>query len=473
MKSALPARRGFSFPWVGLAVFLFCIVFLFGGIYTGYLFYITVKDVVAHAQLPSLPTLRVPYVQIPIVAPIQSPPVRHPDMPDWEKKERVTILVLGIDERDYEQGPWRTDTMILASIDPVGMTASLLSIPRDLWVPIPGYRENRINTANYYGDRDKYPGGGPALAKKTVQYNLGVPVHYYVLMDFEGFEKVIDTIGGVDINVETAIHDERYPDPDSPNGYTTIDIPAGMQHMDGATALKYARSRHGKSDFDRSHRQQQIIFAVREQALRLGLIPKIPELMETMGDTVKTDLQPGEVLNLALMAKDVPSENVKTAVIDESMTIDFVTDTGAQVLLPIRDRIRPLVEEMFPAAVQTPPTPTPAPTLATQDLQVMNQLTQEGAKIVVQNGTGRDGLEAEVAAFLKEQGYQVVGFGQADRRDYQQTVVIDYTGKLYTLETLLQLFDVAPENNRQSPVLDSEVDIRIIIGEDFHLLDEQ
>jgi LCP family protein required for cell wall assembly len=466
MKSALPARRGFSFPWAGLAVFLFCMVFLFGGIYTGYLFYLTVKDVVAHAQLPSLPTLRVPYVQIPIVAPIQSPPVRHPDMPDWEKKERVTVLVMGIDERTNEQGPWRTDSMILASIDPVSMTASMLSIPRDLWVAIPGYGENRINTANYNGDRDKYPGGGPALAKKTVQYNLGVPVHYYVLMNFDGFEKLIDTIGGIDIDVETPIHDERYPVPNS-SDYMTIDIPAGRQHMDGATALKYARSRHGTTDFDRSHRQQKIVFAVREQALRLGLIPKIPELMETMGDAVKTDLQPGEVLNLALMAKDIPPENVKTGVIDESMTVEFVTDTGAQVLLPIRERIRPLVEEMFPASMQMLPKPTPVPTLAPQDLQVMNQLAQEGAKIVVQNGTGRDGLDAEVAALLKNQGYQVVGFGQADRRDYRQTVIIDYTGKLYTLQTLLQLFKVTPENSRRSPMLDSEVDIRIIVGEDF------
>jgi LCP family protein required for cell wall assembly len=473
MKSALPARRGFSFPWAGLAVFLFCMVFLAGGIYTGYLFYVTVKDVVAHAQLPSIPTLRLPYVQIPIIAPSQPPAVPRPNVPDWEKKERVTILVLGIDEREDEYGPWRTDTMMLASVDPVSMTASLLSIPRDLWVPIPGYGENRVNTANYYGDRDKYPGGGPALAKKTVQYNLGVPVHYYVLMNFDGFEEIIDTIGGIDINVETAIHDERYPDPDSPTEYTTIDIPAGMQHMDGATALKYARSRHGRTDFDRSHRQQQIIFAVREQALRLGLIPKIPELMETMGDTVKTDLQPDEILNLALMAKDIPRENLTSVVIDDKMTIDFVADTGAQVLLPIREKIRPVVEELFAAPVQGPPTPAPAPTLVPQDLEVVNQLTQEGAKIIVQNGTDQDGLDAEVAAFLKEQGYQVVGFGQADRQDYQQTVIIDYTGKLYTLQTLLQLFNVAPENQRHSPILDSDVDIRIIVGGDFQLPGEQ
>jgi LCP family protein required for cell wall assembly len=472
MKSALPARREFSFPWAGLAVLLFCMVFLVGGVYTGYLFYVTVKDVVAHAQFPSIPTLRVPYVQIPIIAPNQPPAVSHPNVPDWEKKERVTILVLGIDERENEYGPWRTDSMILASIDPVSMTASMLSLPRDLWMPIPGYGENRINTANYYGDRDNYPGGGPALAKKTVQYNFGVPVHYYVLMNFDGFERLVDTIGGIDINVETPIHDEKYPVPNS-SDYMTIDIPAGMQHMDGATALKYARSRHGTTDFDRSHRQQQIIFAVREQALRLDLIPKIPELMETMGDAVKTDLQPDEILNLALIAKDIPRENVKSAVIDEKMTIDFVTDTGAQVLLPIREKIRPVVEELFAAPVQAAPTPLPAPTLAPQDLQTVNQLTQEGAKIVVQNGTGRAGLDAEVAAFLKERGYQVVGFGQADRRDYQQTVVIDYTGKLYTLQTLLQLFNVAPENNRHSPILDSEVDIRIIVGEDFQLPGEQ
>jgi LCP family protein required for cell wall assembly len=471
LKAVSPAVQGFSIPWSGCLLVFFFIIFLLGGSYTGYLFYTTAKDVVAHIQSPSLPVLRVPYLQIPIVAPGQPPAVPRTDLPNWEKKDRVTVLLLGIDERKGEYGPWRTDTMMLASVDPVSKTASLLSIPRDLWVPIPGYGENRINTANYTGDLKKYPGGGPALAKKTVQYNFGVPVHYYVLVNFDGFEKIIDTIGGIDIVVEQPIHDDTYPD-DS-YGYITVDIPAGLQHMDGATALQYARSRHGIGDFGRARRQQQILFAIREQALRLNLLPKLPELLDTLGDTVQTDLQPGEIINLAMLASDISQENVKTAVIDEHMTVEYVTPTSAQVLLPIREKIRPLIDEFFAAPVQAAPTPLPVPTVATQDLQALNQLAQEKARIIVQNGTPQKGLDARVATYLKDHGYQVIGFGQADRLDYDRTVIIDYTGKLYTLSSLVQLFKVAPENSRHSPVLRSEVDIRVIVGADFKLPEGQ
>jgi LCP family protein required for cell wall assembly len=470
MKGSKARRQG-SYVWSKLFLSLVFVLFLAGGVYSGSLFYFTVKDIVAHAQIPSLPNL---HFDIPAISGSSESSseevVPRPDLPVWEKKERVNILLLGIDKREGEHGPWRTDTVILGTIDPQSKTAGMLSIPRDLWVPIPGYGENRINSANFIGDRDRYPGGGPALAVKTLEYNFGVSVHYYVLIDFDGFEKIIDTIGGVDVNVERTLHDERYPDPspDDPNRVKTVHFEAGLQHMDGKAALEYARSRKSTSDFDRSHRQMQIILAVREQALRLNLIPRVPELMVTLADTVQTDLQPGNIITLARWADEIEQENIKSVVIDPNMTVEHVTPNGAWVLLPIRERIRPVVEELFTSPMPTPP-PAPSPQPQVIPVEQINRLAQEGAKIVVQNGTPTANLAAQTAAFLKEQGYHVVEFSDADRFDYSQSIIIDYTGKEYTIQSLAVLFNVTPENIRRSPNLKSEVDIRLIVGQDFTL----
>jgi LCP family protein required for cell wall assembly len=468
MKGPKTKRRG-PYTWYRLFLSLIFVLFLAGGVYSGSLFYFTVKDIVAHAQIPSLPNLHLP---IPAISGGSEgggeEVVSRVDLPDWEKKERVTILLLGVDKREGEHGPWRTDTVILGTIDPESKMAGMLSIPRDLWVPIPGYGENRINSANFIGDRDKYPGGGPALAKKAVEYNFGVPVHYYVLVDFEGFEKIIDTIGGIDVNVERTLHDEKYPDPspDNPNRVKTVHFEAGLQHMDGKAALEYARSRKSTSDFDRSHRQLQIIMAVREQALRLNLIPRVPDLMVTLADTVQTDLQPGNIITLARLAGEIEQDNIKSVVIDPNMTVEHVTANGAWVLLPIREKIRPRVEELFASPTPSAP-PTPEPQMVT--VEEINRLAQEGAKIVVQNGTPTANLAAQTAAFLKEKGYHVVEFSDADRFDYSQSIIIDYTGKEYTIQNLAVLFNVSPENIRRSPNLKSEVDIRLIVGQDFTL----
>jgi len=230
--------------------------------------------------------------------------------------------------------------------------------------------------------------------------------------------------------------------------------------------LEYARSRKSTSDFDRSHRQIQIVMAVREQALRLNLIPRLPELMVTLADTVQTDLQPGDIITLAQWGSEIEAENVRSVVIDQNMTVEHITSTGAWVLLPIREKIQPAVEELF-----TSPTPLPAPTALSEAVppEQVNRLAQEGARIVVQNGTPTANLAAQTAAFLKKQGYSVVEFSDAERFDYPQSIIIDYTGKEFTIQSLAALFNVTPENIRRSPNLKSEIDIRLIIGQDFIL----
>ena len=188
---------------------------------------------------------------------------------------RVNILVLGIDQREGMADPARTDTMLLFTLDRQARTAGMLSINRDLWVKIPGgQREGKINTAHFLGEVEHVPGGGPALAMQTVQAALDMPVPYYIRLNFSAFERLIDLIGGIDINVEETIDDPAYPD--AGFGYDPFHIDAGWQHLDGRTALKYARTRAtAGSDLDRVKRQQQVILAVRDKLLKEKQLPQL------------------------------------------------------------------------------------------------------------------------------------------------------------------------------------------------------
>jgi len=435
-------------------------LFVAGGFYSAYMFYVTVWEVVASTQLPTMPVL---YLPVPGQKPI--PLLIREETVDWKKKERVNLLMLGIDRRPGEHGPWRTDTMLLATVDPATDSAGMISIPRDLWVPIPGYEENRINMAHYLGDAKKYPGGGPALAKKTVQYNFGVPVNYYIRVDFEGFRKIIDTIGGIDIEVEKEIIDDRFPN--EQYGYDPLYIEAGLQHMDGDLALKYARTRHGSSDFDRAKRQQQVLLAVRDKALQRNLLPKLPELMILLADTIETDLQPNEILNLAQIGWNIDKDNVNSAVIDQNMTLQHTTPTGADVLLPRRDKIRPVIDEMFTWK------PVEIPVKVTVQIIEVDRLAADEAKIAIINGTQNPGLAKEVADYLRNEGYNIVETGQADRDDYSETIIVDYTSKTYTLEQLTEAMNVPRQDVRPGSNLQSEVDIRVILGDDFQFPDAE
>ncbi|HDN78871.1 MAG TPA: LytR family transcriptional regulator [Chloroflexi bacterium] len=453
--------------WIeGLCVLLLAF-FLVASLYTAFMFYLTVKTWAAsYGQSSSLAPSVIKGVVNPAPIPENNQEVREVlALPDIKKGERINVLLLGVDQRPNEKGPCRTDTIILLTLDPASKTAGMLSIPRDLWVPIPGFGEGRINTANYLGDRYNYPGGGPALAKKTVQYNFGIPVHYYVRINFEGFKRIIDLIGGIDIYVEKDINDPTFPAYEG-DGYDPLYIPAGWHHMDGELALKYARTRHGSSDFDRARRQQQVIMAVRDKVLKLNmlpkLLPKLPQLLQNLSDSIQTDMPVEVMMDLVPVVKEIEPQNIRRAVIDQSMTIRHITPAGADVLIPVREKIRPLIDELFA-------TPTPVieePVL--EEIEEQQRLSAEGAKIIVQNGTEREELAAKVTQFLIEQGYQVVAYGPADRTDYEHTVIINYTDKTYTLEQLALLFNVRPEEIRFSPVNQDNVDIRVIVGNDFH-----
>ncbi|MCW1969972.1 MAG: LCP family protein [Anaerolineae bacterium] len=274
------------------------------------------------------------------------------DLPKaWDGKERINILLMGIDQRqgEVERG-YRTDTMILITIDPVSGQAGMLSIPRDLWVPIPGYGNNRINLANYYGDADDYPGGGAALAKKTVEQLIGVRVHHAVRVNFTAFENFIDRIGGVTVDVPEDIYDPKYPT--NNYGIEVFSIKKGKQTLDGTTALKYARTRNTKfGDFDRAKRQQQVILAAQEKLkdvrVAMSLFAAGPDLLADLSASIKTDMPLSMIQQLGRLGMTIDRANIKSAVIDQNYTEPITTAEGQQVEIANRARIVELRTSLF------------------------------------------------------------------------------------------------------------------------------
>jgi LCP family protein required for cell wall assembly len=351
--------------------------------------------------------------------------------------------------------------MILVTVDPASKTAGMLSIPRDLWVRIPTVGYGKITSAHFYGEANDYPGGGPALAMKTIEKEFGIRLHYYVKVNFAGFEKIIDHIGGIDIHVESAINDPLYPDHNY--GYDPLYIPAGHQHFDGQMALKYARTRHVDSDYGRMRRQQQVIEAVVRRVLDTGqldtLIAKAPALWQSFQDTVETDMPLEVLVKLAPLARDIKLDNVQKEVIDQSMTQPLRTENGAAALLLLRDKARPVIDAMFNAP----------PAVDTAQLEILNGIATENAGLVIRNGTTTGSIAARTANYLRTQGFRILEYGNADRFDYTRTVIVDYTGNPYTLQQLKQLLNLADPQIEYPAIPGSPVDIQLILGTDYQL----
>jgi polyisoprenyl-teichoic acid--peptidoglycan teichoic acid transferase len=445
-------------PWMRVVRVFLTVVITAGALYSGFFFVSTVRALVSHMDLPFAG--RVQAAQ-PVDAQGQG------DSPDLSADEpvvpepatldkRVNVLLLGIDERAGEAGPFRTDTMILVSLDPVSNSAAMLSIPRDLWTTIPGHGENRINTAHYAGDANAYPGGGPALAKKTVWYAFGVPVDNYVRINFAGFEQLVDAIGGLDIEVAEDIYDAKYPTADY--GVEELYIPAGVHHMDGALALKYARTRHGSSDFARMARQQQVIKAAFSKALSLDIpITRIPKILALLGSSVQTDLNLQQLVTLANAARTLDPDNVNGAVIDGTITTTVVTPQGWMVEVADWDKVRALVDQLFPAE------PVAVPPVASDPSE---NITDEGAKIAVYNGTLLPDLARQTAEFLRNKGYQIEGYNNADRFDHALTMLVVYRDNPVTVAALVDELQVDPETVVYRDEPDETIDIVVILGRD-------
>ncbi len=257
---------------------------------------------------------------------------------------RTNVLILGLDRRPEQAYTVRSDVLMLATADPRAPRVALLSIPRDLYVEIPGHGQNRINTAHFWGELEA-EGSGAGLAMRTVSEVFGVPVRHYVRVDFNGFRAVVDAAGGVDILVEDRIVDDAYPTEDY--GTRRIEIPAGPQHMNGERALQYVRSRHGASDFERSERQQEVMATLARKLSAPMNWPRLPAVVLALVEHVETNLGPVEILQLSAIALRVGPEGVEHHAIDRDMVRPWTTPSGGAVLLPRWDAINPLVDRIF------------------------------------------------------------------------------------------------------------------------------
>src|SRR5229473_1650623 len=367
-------------------------------------------------------------------------------LPDWTGTDRINILVLGIDKRDDEPiAGTRSDTMMVLSIDPVSKSAALVSLPRDMWVTIPGCTaregcsggQQRINVAHAVG--------GPDMARQTVTADFGVPINFYARVDFRGFEQLIDTAGGVVIDVDWPVKDDEYPTADY--GYQRIYFGPGPQLMDGATALEYARSRHGMSDFARAARQQKVIVSLRNRALQLNMLSRAPELAGIAQKSLSTDLSPVQMLSLAKLVSQIDRDRIASLVVDQTYVTAFKGQDGADLLNPNLPAIRRAIA-------------------ATQKSAAHPELR---AKVEVLNGSGTVGLGQKAADYLTAQGFNVVRIAAAERNDYRSSVVQVLTEDKGAAQALASILRFPTTSISTLPTPNATADVRIVLGQDFRI----
>jgi LCP family protein required for cell wall assembly len=364
----------------------------------------------------------------------------------------IHFLLIGSDGGRYVKDQ-NTDTLIVAVVNRDTKQVSLLSIPRDLWVYIPTSGWGRINTAHRIGYRTEYPGLGPGLLMRTIEESLGIAIDHWVRIDLQGFARVVDELGGVDMAVACPVN-LRYMPPTSEDE-EEMNLAPGVYHMDGETALRYVRTRRDGSDFTRARRQHQFLKAVWDQAKGPGLILKVPALWSALKGSFYTDLSLGDALGLAPLALEFRPERIRSLYIGPAQVIGWTTPGGARVLLPQPEKIQQLVTGLY-----APP-------------QVAKEQTAgEGARIEVRNGTDRPQWALLAADQLRWEGLNVVAAGPADSQTYQQTQIIVFNDKPKALETLVRVLKVKahnilrlPDESLQAGVV--QADLAVILGRDY------
>jgi len=402
----------------------------------------------APTSLPS-PTVEAGLLFPTIVAPPETLLETPAPLPPLAENETVNFLLIGSDKRSGAS--FRTDSLVIAVVWPKEGQASLISIPRDLWVYIPTVGMQRINTAYEYGDLQGYAGGGAALLRDTIAYNLGIRIDHTAMVDFDGFRRIVDTLGGIDVPVACPYTDWRLIDPSydpyNENNWALYTVSAGVVHMDGDLALWYARARQKSNDFDRGRRQQEVLRALFAQALRTATLGRLPQLYSDLSAAVATDLDLADLLRLAPYAPRLTNATIRSYYIRPPYVLDWTTPGGAYVLLP-QASLAPLLVEA-----------TRLSAFAVQRQEIV---------IEVQNGTPFDGWDALAASRLHYAGYSA-SIGPAERRDYAHSVLIDLTPAQdpQARSALLSILGLPSAGTLSLPQAESRVHYRLILGYDY------
>jgi len=395
------------------------------------------------------------------------------DVMAGQKEDRINILLLGIGGAGHD-GPYLSDTNIIASIKPSTQEISLISIPRDLGVKIDDYGIYKINAADAFGE-NKNPGQGGDYARTIFEQTFGISIPYYVRVDFNAFEEIINAIDGITVDVKNSFTDYSFPGANY--SYQTVNFDQGIQTMNGDLALKFARSRHGtngeSSDFARSRRQQQIMEAVKEKVVSVGTLTnpiKLQKIWDSAANNIATNMEAGQLLYLINLVKDIPNQKIKNVVLDsspEGYLYSYIAESGAFLLSPKSgnfDEINSVIANVFDPNF-IPPTPTKVASTAysTSNSTLTNNLVKNTASntstnnittstevipmdsviLEIQNGTWIGGLASRYQSRLADKGFFVVNIGNSIKKPIEETViyVIDPAAPQ---ESLNRITDIIP-----------------------------
>jgi len=360
---------------------------------------------------------------------------------------RLNILLIGADQRPH-QGTFNTDTLIVASVDPKTRQVAMFSVPRDTTgIPLPpGPARNAIGT--FYPAKinslwtlaqhrpDLFSGSnstrGYQALKDTLGYLYGISIPYYAEVNFDGFKQLVDAVGGVTINVQFPVLDDYYPGDDG--NHLRVYIPAGIQHMSGAQALIYARSRHASIDYDRSERQQRILLSLKDQTDVNSLIPKLPDLIQALKSTIHTDIPVSQLPALLSLGGSVDTANIRSYVFSPPLYGRPVVGPYGDANTILVSKVRAAVQAAFSA---NPPNEAQREAIAAEETSVW-----------VLNGSGRTGQATNIAAYLEYRGVNASAPTQRPPKVPPATRIVVYNGAENTMPAtvalLQQLFKVTP-----------------------------
>lgn len=382
-----------------------------------------------------------------------------PNQLKGEGDGRVNILLIGIGGKGHPGGTL-SDVIMVASVDPVNNQAAMLSIPRDLYMTIPGYYATRINEAYFLGDNDPNT-TGENVVEASVEKLLGVDIHYFARIDFDGFVKVVDRLGGITVEVEETLYDNSIESAYGAGYSQPFSLSPGEHHLDGALALQYVRCRKGTcgNDFGRARRQQQLLQAVRDKVLSLGTFSnplKINDILDTVRDHFRTNVQISEGLRMLEIAQHIDKSSVESAVLDNKPDGLLASQSvnGASVLVP-----RAGIDNF-----------TDIQRYVRGELFADGFIRKENAAIAILNATTTPGLAAELQATLEGLGYRVEYIGDAPDKGQANTQLYDntqgqapFTVKLLEKRLQTTVQGTVPPSVHQAV----SADVIVLLGNDY------